>query len=291
MRFDDAAWRQAPVRTGLRVATSLIRRSLPGTTRVAVPYDDGRSLIYADLRTPLGLKLYRYGHHDPDLALVRRLLSPGDVFVDGGANIGLFTLVAAHRVGSNGKVIAYEPGRVIRMRLLENVLLNQMSQVDVMPFALSSAAGEAAFNELEIAGAGLSHLVGGGDGGGQSRAVTLTTIDATVVGADLKRLVLMKLDLEGAEYAALRGAEDVLHAAHPDLIIEVERPHLARMGSSPEEVLGLLRAHDYLLYRVQSDDGALSLVPAGEPAAAGHSPNVFATVDPERVRSHGLMVR
>jgi FkbM family methyltransferase len=291
MKFTDPAWRQAPLRTGVRVATSLVRRSLPGTTRVAVPYDDGRSLIYADLRTPLGLQLYRYGHHDPDLALVRRLLSPGDVFVDGGANIGLFTLVAARRVGPQGKVIAYEPGRVIRMRLMENVLLNDMSQVDVMPFALSSAPGEAAFNELDIAGAGLSHLVGGGDGGGTSRTVSLATIDATVAGADRQRLVLMKLDLEGAEHAALRGADEVLRTARPDLIIEVERPHLARMGSSPEEVLGLLRAHGYSLYRLQSDDGALSLVPAGEPSAAAHSPNVFATVDPERVRSHGLMVR
>ncbi|HMJ84934.1 MAG TPA: FkbM family methyltransferase [Vicinamibacterales bacterium] len=264
MRFDDPAWRQAPLRTGLRVATSLVRRSLPGTTtRVAVPYDDGRSLIYADLHTPLGLQLYRFGHHDPNLTLVRRLLSPGDVFVDGGANIGLFTLVAAQRVGAQGKVIAYEPGRVSRMRLMENVVQNQMSQVDVMPFAPSSAAGEAA------------------------------TIDATVVGADLRRLVLMKLYLDGAEYAALRGAEEVLHAVHPDLIIEVDQPHLALMGSSAEEVMGLLRAHDYELYRLQSDDGSLSLVPAAEPgaAAAAHSPHVFATVDPERVRSHGLLVR
>src|SRR5688572_14843926 len=125
MRFDNPSWRAAPVRTSLKVGMSLARRALPGKHEVVAPYDKGRSLIRADLLTPLGLELYRYGRRDADLDLVGQLLSSGDVFIDGGAHIGLFTLVAAQRVGSNGKVIAFEPGRDVRFRLMENIVLNR----------------------------------------------------------------------------------------------------------------------------------------------------------------------
>src|SRR6185312_84581 len=129
--------------------------------------------IYADLHTPLGLGLYRYGYRDPDLDLVAKLLRPGDVFVDGGANVGLFTLVAANRVGAAGKVIAFEPGRAVRMSLLANVVLNGLAQVEVVPFALAAELGEARFRVFEAAGAGLNHLVGRDAEDGQIEVVTL----------------------------------------------------------------------------------------------------------------------
>ena len=92
-----------------------MRRRLPGLARVAVPYDSGRSRIIADLRTALGLGLYRYGGVTaPELALLRDRLGPGDTFVDGGANVGLFTLVAAARVGPAGRVISFEPAEHTR---------------------------------------------------------------------------------------------------------------------------------------------------------------------------------
>src|SRR4029077_8003618 len=140
-----------------KVAKSLLRRVVPRWRRAVVPYDAGRTVIYADLLTPTGLILYRYGHDDPDIDLVGRLLAPGDLFVDGGANVGLFTLVAARRVGATGRGLAFEPGRTVRARLVENIALNGFTQVDVMPFALSAAPGEASFQEHEIAGAGMSH--------------------------------------------------------------------------------------------------------------------------------------
>src|SRR5437764_646700 len=127
MNFDNPAWRSAPIQTGLRVAKSLARKRIERLSRVPVPYDGGRTSIYADLQTPLGLGLYRYGYRDPDLDLMGRLLSPGDVVVDGGANVGLFTLVAANRVGPAGKVIAFEPGRGVRMSLMANIVLNRLT--------------------------------------------------------------------------------------------------------------------------------------------------------------------
>ncbi len=294
MNFDNPAWRATPLRTGLRVAKSLARRVVPQLSRAVVPYDGGRSSIHADLRTPMGLMLYRYGHRDADLDLVARLLAPGDVFVDGGANVGLFTLVAADRVGPTGKVVAFEPGRTVRLRLLENVVLNGLSQVEVIPFALSSAAGQASFRVFDAGGAGLNHLSPGEnkEEGGGIETVALTTLDAMLIPRDLTRLALIKLDLEGAEHHALMGAAAILDERRPDLLLEIEEAHLRRMGTSPKAIADLLSQRGYAFFRTGSDaSGVPFLSPAGDISAPAGQPNVFATVDIDRALRRGVSLR
>jgi FkbM family methyltransferase len=289
MNFDHPAWRVTPVRTGIKVAKSLARRMVPGWCRAVVPYDGGRMSIYADLQTPAGLILYRYGHDDPDVELCGRLLGPGDVFVDGGANIGLFTLVAADRVGAHGKVIAFEPGRAVRLRLIENVVLNRLLQVEIVPAALSSGPGEAAFQEFDIAGAGLNHLAPVHGETGNVETVALTTLDTAVIPHDRARLALIKLDLEGAEHEALRGASTILRERRPDLLLEVEATHLQRMGSSAGDLAALLLGHGYALFRTgRNEAGTPSLTPVADLSVPATHPNVFATVDPDRVRRRGI---
>jgi FkbM family methyltransferase len=292
MNFDNPAWRSAPIQTALRVAKSLARKRIERLSRVAVPYDGGRSAIYADLQTPLGLALYRYGYRDPDLDLMGRLLRPGDVVVDGGANVGLFTLVAANRVGPAGKVIAFEPGRGVRMSLMANIVLNRLTHVEVVPFALAAEPGEARFRVFDAGGAGLNHLVGADHEDGEMEIVTLTSLDAVLTPSDRDRLTFVKLDLEGAEHAALRGAAATLRHAHPDILIEIEAAHLARMGSSPSAIAEVLAGHGYRFYRPETDaDGAPALSSAPDLDARGARPNIFATVDSARVRARGVTVR
>jgi FkbM family methyltransferase len=291
MRFDNPAWQEAPVRTGLRVLTSLVRKRI-GALRVArVPYGDGTTSIHADLATPLGLLLYRYGNSDADIELASRLLAPGDVFVDGGANVGLFTLAAAAKVGPAGKVIAFEPGREVRLRLTQNVAVNRLLHVEVIPFALSSACGEATFRAFDIAGAGLNHL-GPSDGeAGTVEVVKLTTLDAVLGPTDRRRLTLLKLDLEGAEHAALQGAAEILREVHPDIIIEIEDAHLRRLGSSADQVAALLQGYGYRFFETRrSTAGALALSAVSDLSRTRVGPNVFATTDAARVAAKGVQI-
>ena len=249
-------------------------------------------LINADLTTPLGLLLYRYGDRDADIDLTKRLLAPGDVFVDGGANVGLFTLAAAARVGASGKVIAFEPAREVRLRLTENVTLNRLVQVDIVPFALSAAPGEATFRSFDLAGAGLNHLSPVDGEGGHVESVTLTTLDSAVSPTDRRRLTLIKLDLEGAEHAALRGASEILREIRPDIIVEIEGAHLARLGSSVRDVAELLRGHGYQFFEAKKDQGdTVRLSPLGEQLTSPKAgPNVFATVNLDQVLRKGVRV-
>jgi FkbM family methyltransferase len=273
------------------VATSLVRKRFSPLRTARIPYDGGQTSIYADLGTPLGLVLYRYGVRDIDIELTKALLSPGDTFVDGGANIGLFTLAAAAKVGPGGKVISFEPAREARLRLIQNVALNRLVQVQVVPFALSSAPGEATFRVFEIAGAGLNHLAPAEGEAGAVESVTLTTLDAVVGPIDRRRLTLIKLDLEGAEHAALQGAREVVREARPHIIIEIEESHLRRLGSSAEEVLGLLGTQGYRFFQVhEGRDGGIELSRLDDPLHSRSGPNLFATTEPAGLAAKGVRI-
>jgi len=291
MRFDDPAWRATPLQTSWRVFTSLVRKRVPRLRQPSVPYGPD-SRIYADLATPLGLQLYRYRPRDLDVELARRLLSLGDTFVDGGANIGLFSIAAARRVGPSGKVVAFEPGRAVRLRLIKNLALNDLAQIEVRPFALWSSAGEAPFRIFDDAGAGLNHLSPSPGESGAVELVTLITLDSALSSSDRRRLTLIKLDLEGAEHAALQGSVDTLREAEPDLIVEVEPRHLERMGSSDQEVVSFLRTRRYDLFEPTVEEhGEITLRPLRDISAKGSgSPNIFATTKPDRVLGRGVKI-
>jgi FkbM family methyltransferase len=291
MNLRHPAWTQAPVRTLLKVAKSLVRRRLPALRRTVVAYDGGRSRIAADLGTAMGLALYRYGHvvSDSDIELVRRLLRAGDVFVDGGANIGLFSLVAARSVGPSGKVIAFEPAPATREALRGNLALNALPWVEVRADALGARPGTLELVTFTGDRSGLSSFQPADAGGGRREQVRVVTLDEAL-GEEAAKVRLLKLDLEGAEYGALQGASGLLGRVKPDLLIELEPEHLRRQGASAEAVVTLLREQGYAFFRVEGDAPHLALVPEPLPERPRERPNLFATVDPSRVESSGVRV-
>lgn len=293
MNFNHPAWRAAPVRTLVRVAKSLVRRRVAPLRRTVVPYDGGRSRITADLGTAMGLGLYRYGHAEGDLdvALVRRLLRPGDVFVDGGANIGLFSLVAARCVGPTGKVVAFEPAPATRALLQGNLDLNGLSWVDVRAEALGERPGTLELVTFTGDRSGLSSFQPEDARGGQRVQVRVVTLDGMLTPEELPRLRLLKLDLEGAEYGALQGASRLLGQARPDLLLELEPEHLRRQGASAEAVTALLHEQGYSFYRVEGSARHLVLVPEPLPERPRERPNLFATADISRAEAAGVRVR
>ena len=82
-------------------------------------------------------------HYEPELMLLERFLKPGMVFVDGGANTGVFTFTAARLVGPTGRVLAFEPGAACFAALEASRALNQFEQVRLWKAALSDRSGTA----------------------------------------------------------------------------------------------------------------------------------------------------
>lgn len=128
-------------------------------------------------------------------------LRPGDVFVDAGANIGFYTVLAGHLVQRAGQVIAIEMIPATSAILRAHVELNDLSSVRVVEAALSDVAGQELVASLPLEQHGQASIT---RTGGREVRVRTTTLASVLEGVDAVRL--MKLDLEGAELLALRGA-------------------------------------------------------------------------------------
>jgi FkbM family methyltransferase len=201
-----------------------------------------------DLRTPHGRRVFAYGFCEPAARAMESLLRPGDVVIDGGANIGLFTLLAAARVGDSGRVIACEPSPPTMDLLRANVHGNLLDWVELREVALAETPGRLAMRVFE-AGSGYSSFVPSSAEASSEVEVQVTTLDE--IAGNLARTVsLVKLDVEGAELRALRGASRLLSENRPDFIIELEPEHLARQGCSVAEVQALFDAAGYVGYSI-----------------------------------------
>ena len=162
------------------------------------------------------------------LRVLRRLLRPGMHFVDCGANIGYFTIMASRIVGEAGRVDAIEPDPLNRARLEEHLKLNGLRErVRVHAVAASGAAGSAT----------LYHPVGDARNHGEASlilgAAGATSETYTVPTARLDELLdhtpdLIKMDIEGAELSALSGMTRLLRDAHPPSLVIEHNPESAR---------------------------------------------------------------
>lgn len=168
--------------------------------RKIVPIGD-HCRMWADVHH--GASFKAYCGNPPDwcqMTVWRRILGPGDLFIDVGANVGTYTLWAAD-LGAH--VIAVEPNAEARAHLLENLRLNAVN-VEVLPFAL---AGEAGAMLLTTHLDGANHLVISEDDASPSLEVQVSTLDHLI---GTRTVAGVKIDVEGAELLVLEGARQAL---------------------------------------------------------------------------------
>ncbi len=195
---------------------------------------------------------YWIGNYElPIQEALGRLLAPGGVFYDVGANAGFFSLLAAKRVGAAGRVYAFEPLGENLASLREQVEVNALEQVEVVEGAVGASTGTA---ELSFAPGQNSeaHLGDPRGAGERTMTVPVTTLDDFV--AAHRRPTLVKIDVEGAEIAVLAGAARLV-ADGTAFLIEL---HGLDKG---ESVTATLRDAGYRLERL---DGSIPARPEEE---------------------------
>ena len=163
------------------------------------------------------------GTYEPPVqqALVE-CLKPGDVVLDVGANVGFIAVIAAKLVGPAGRVVAFEPVPANARLVRRNARLNGLSRLEVVETAVGDRCGTARLVLARLSGG--SALAGTDlppDACGEIE-VPLTTLDAWHAREPATRPALVKIDVEGAELAVLRGAVGLLAAAGPWLCVEVD---------------------------------------------------------------------
>jgi len=206
--------------------------SIAPATRISLCLDDHlQRLMYMDLL-----------HHDW-LPILPALLKPGGSFLDIGANIGYFSLLAAGLVGTSGQVIAIEPIPRTSAHLRANIALNGFTQVRVEQLALGAAAGSL---ELHLPPAEMHQdylITGLAIPGWDSLAVPCTTLDEAFATWQLPRIDLVKLDVEGGEPQVIRGGRAVLSSGRVRaLVCEISGVHLAQVDMTPQTIVDDLAA-------------------------------------------------
>lgn len=181
------------------------------------------------------------GLWDPFLTdFIQNNLKPGDVFIDIGAHVGYFSLLAARRVGPQGKVLSVEPNPFALKELQLNVARSYLENVIVEHTACGETETVVQLFLHTESNTSMASLSGSNAKGGQSIEVPCTAMDALVEKHHLTRANLVKIDVEGAELHVLRGMKQIMKELRPAIVLELE-PHLLKsFGTSPEEVEGLL---------------------------------------------------
>ena len=198
--------------------------------------------MHLDLNQFVDRAIYCQGEWEPmETTLFRQVLRPGDVVADVGANIGWFSLLAAQLTGPRGRVHAFEANRDTFTLLGANIALNQAANIEPHLVAVGEVKGRAQIVHREVGNAGADCAVI--RGGRQS--VPLVRLDEVLADMPLR---LIKLDIEGWEAKALRGASGLLDkSGGPDLVLEFTPEFLRAAGDDPAELLRWLTALDYRL--------------------------------------------
>ena len=190
-------------------------------------------------------ELFWLGESDRwDLFHARRLVKPGAVIFDVGANFGYYGLMLAEALDRRCEVHAFEPTATTFGRLTHHIALNRMECVHAHRLALSDAPGTASMRGR----AGNSGAAFIDSGAGE---VPVTTLDAFVAERRIKRLDFVKIDVEGFEERVLRGAGRALRELRPALLLEIQPFTLERAGSSVPRLVELLTSRGYSLWRAE----------------------------------------
>jgi len=200
----------------------------------------------------------------PEESFWRGLALEGLVIYDIGAFHGILTLFfAAH----GARVIAYEPNGGNHARLIENISLNGLTNVQVRKLGVGAAPGSGTLHfSPEMAGGGSLRPNGIAT---MSQSIRITTLDHDIAAASLPAPDLIKIDIEGWELEALEGMQATLDAHHPVLFLEMHGETMREKKTKASAIVAFLGSAGYTdIVHVET---GRPIAPGNETAAAeGH---------------------
>lgn len=205
-------------------------------------------LVYIDHQNSLHLDVDGL-YERFETKVVQRFLKPGQVFVDVGAHIGYYSVLAAEIVGPMGIVHAFEPAPE-NIKLLKLNVAGFGNVVRIHPCAVSDHVG-------------CTNLYLSEENSGDHRLYEMAdrkSVNVDIVNLDSidefknKSIDFIKIDVQGEECRVLRGGQELLRQS-PDVIglIELSPEHLRLAGSSPKELLSILAELGFLIYRCKKN--------------------------------------
>jgi len=233
---------------------------------IVTAHADGHIFFVNAADTGIAPPLIMHGIFAPgETAALAALLKPGMAFVDVGANIGYFSLLAARAVGPRGRVYAFEPEDENYELLVKNIKANGYENVTPVKQAVSDSAGETTFylRDDNLCAHSMVPRTGG-------KTVIVPTVTLDEYFKD-KKVDVIKVDVEGAESSVLRGMHALLQTQkNITLVVEFYPKALRRSGADPEQFLTGLADLGFTLSAIVEEPGALpkEIPPSDFPALA-----------------------
>jgi FkbM family methyltransferase len=249
VRVLRAGFRTWPFERGrgwlLRLSHLLLRH--PISYRVGA-----RARIEVTLDDSSAIWTFICGHeHDASFQRSLDLLGPGAIAIDVGANIGVWSLLAAER-HPEIRVHAFEPVPEVAAHCQRHMAVNGLDTIVLNVAALAAENGTAPFYAIRTENTGASSLI-------RRRVpadkilVPVVTLDTYVTRAGLDRVDVLKVDVEGGEWLVFTGGADTLaRAGAPAIFFEVDERLCAAAGTTPQAVKALLIDYGYAIFRWRS---------------------------------------
>ena len=204
-------------------------------------------------------RIYFFGTWEPEIShYLVSALTAGDCFIDVGANIGYFSLLAASIVGKSGTVCGIEASPTNFAALSRNVERSGFANITLHNKAASDAPGLVRIFLGPAQNRGATTTVSSvavRKGQHVEAEVPADTLAAIVGETQLFSARLIKIDIEGAEYSLISGIAHLLprFSAATEWLIEISPEAMSEQGQSAEALLGMFRSAGYELYRIRND--------------------------------------
>lgn len=234
----------------------------------------GSNAMIFNLEADLKIKLYAdsilskfiyQGFEKDEVDFLKRFLLPGDLFIDVGANIGLFSLYASRIVGDFGGVISFEPTQTTYEKLLENCALNNLGNIQAFKLGLSE---KEEMLELNVSSNGFeawnTFVESHDDKFSSKEMVPTKSLDGFISEHEIdpQRISLVKIDVEGFEMNVLRGAQGLLsRSVAPTLMVEFTEINAISAGHCCHEMYKFVNDFGYTWYSYLSDGSRLVYEP------------------------------
>ena len=189
-------------------------------------------------------------YESEELNTVRNLLKESDVFVDLGANIGLFSTVASRAVGPNGHVYSFEPFPLNAKRLKRHKEVNDCSNMTIIESAVADKSGTLTLvydDSNQNTGMPSAYKEEG-----NRIEVPLVALDEIAREQVWRRVDFIKMDIEGGEYLALKGMQKTLTNWAPTILLELHPEAVARTPYTSDQITTLLTEIGYQGRRIGS---------------------------------------
>lgn len=223
-------WTKKALRSVINAAPRSVTAAVVQRIPRLVPYLDERDVVinlsnqyFGNARMSLSRRfrveaelLYRHAYDQKTLLYLMRIVHRGDSCIDVGANIGAITLSLAHRVGSGGRVLAYEPGPLLFQRLVRNVALSGFRNIECKDAGLSDAPGRMYWRLETGINRGNAVLTTEPT----ETMIPVVTLDSSVGESALTRVDFIKIDVEGMELRVILGGLGTIRKFKPTLLIE-----------------------------------------------------------------------